>query len=84
MNKYVSYFSGNITGLTGSAEMIDRVVEQFGVHVEKEQPKQNDGMYAVDHTASLFLMAPDGSFVTKFAYGIESSTLAQELKSIVH
>jgi protein SCO1/2 len=38
-------------------------------------------LYTMDHTASLFLIGPDGRFITKFAYGITAKALAERLRS---
>lgn len=84
LNGYVRYFDDRLIGLTGSSLMIRRVAEQFKVKYEKGQSDADDpGLYVVDHTASLFLMAPDGSFVTKFAHGITADALASELTDII-
>jgi len=47
--------------------------------------RDGDGadLYTMDHTSSLYLMAPDGSFVTRFAHGISAQTLADELTQII-
>lgn len=84
LNKYIGYFDKRVTGLTGSPEMIDRVANQFKVRYEKGEidPAQPD-QYSVDHSSSFYLLAPDGSFLTKFAYGIDSKTLAAELEAIM-
>jgi len=77
---YVKYFDSRLIGLTGTRDMIQRVADQFKVRFEKgEVDPQNPQKYTMDHSASLFLMAPDGRFITKLAYGISAETLAQKL-----
>ena len=77
---YVRYFDPRLKGLTGTREMIQRLADAFGVRFEKgEIDPENPNLYAMDHSASLFLMAPDGRFATKFAYGISADTLAAKL-----
>ena len=85
LREYVSYFDERLIGLTGSEQMIKRVADQFRVKFEKGQSDSSSPeLYTMDHTASLYLMAPDGSFVTKFAHGITSEALVTELKAIIH
>ncbi len=82
---YVRYFDPRLKGLTGSREMIQRLADAFGVRFEKgEVDPEDPNLYAMDHSASLFLMAPDGRFVTKFAYGISADTLAAKLEEYIH
>ena len=81
---YVKYFDPRLKGLTGTPAMIQRLADQFGVRFEKgEVDPDNPELYAMDHSASLFLMAPDGRFVTKFAYGISAETLADKLREYI-
>ncbi len=85
LNDYVKYFDKRLVGLTGSEQMIKRVVDQFRAKFQKEEidKEQDPLLYTMDHTASLFLMAPDGSFITKFAHGISPDVLADELAAII-
>ncbi len=81
LRHYVKYFDPRLIALTGSVDMIHRVADQFKVKFEKadvdpKHPKE----YTMNHSASLFLMAPDGRFITKIAFGITADTLAQTLE----
>ncbi len=85
MKRYISYFNNKIIGLTGSKSMIERVAKQFNVRYEKVVEEGMDpDMYIMDHTASAYLMAPDGSFITKFAYGISPKQLVEKINQYVH
>ncbi len=84
LRDYVGFFDDRIVGLTGSKTMIKRVADQFKAKYEKGDVDSKDkDLYVMDHTASLYLMAPDGSFVTKFAHGIAPDILASELLAII-
>lgn len=85
LNEYVKYFDKRIVGLTGTEQMIKRVVAQFKAKYQKVENKneQDPLMYTMDHTASFFLMAPDGRFITKFAYGISADVLADKIAAII-
>jgi len=85
LNDYVQYFDKRIVGLTGSEQMIKRVVDQFKAKYQKVENENNQdpSLYTMDHTASLYLMAPDGRFITKFANGISPEALAKEIAATV-
>lgn len=84
VSRYLRYFSEDLIGLTGTEAMIERVARHYNVKYEKVYEADGDlSSYAVDHTSSFFLMAPNGSFVTKFAYGITPEQLAGELQKYV-
>ena len=63
--------------------MINRVVAQFKAKYEKVENEQDPLFYTMDHTASFYLMAPDGRFITKFAYGISADVLADKIAAII-
>ncbi len=78
---YVGYFDKRLIGLTGSKAMIQRVLQSFGVTAEKvPDPGGDPNKYLIDHSASLYLMAPDGRYITQFAHGITPDQLAEELR----
>jgi protein SCO1/2 len=80
IKKYVSYFGPNLIGLTGSKAMIERVAQEYRVRYEKVVEEGMDpDMYVMDHTASVFFMAPDGRFITKFAYGISPDSMVKKI-----
>jgi cytochrome oxidase Cu insertion factor (SCO1/SenC/PrrC family)/ABC-type Zn2+ transport system substrate-binding protein/surface adhesin len=85
IKEYVNYFTPELVGLTGSKQMIRRVADQFKAKYEKvETDSSEPGFYNMDHTSSLFMMGPDGRFITKFANGITPDELVRQLNSIVH
>lgn len=84
LKKYVQYYDKRLIGVTGSSEMVDRVADQFKARYEKVVEDASDPtMYLMDHTASLYILDPEGRFLTKFAHGIEPETLAQQLRELL-
>ena len=84
IKSYVSYFGTDLIGLTGSKAMLERVAKQYKVRYEKVVEEGMDPEnYVMDHTASVFLMAPDGSFITKFAHGITPDTMVEKINEYV-
>jgi cytochrome oxidase Cu insertion factor (SCO1/SenC/PrrC family)/ABC-type Zn2+ transport system substrate-binding protein/surface adhesin len=82
VRQYVEYFHPQLIGLTGSKAMIEKVARQYRVLYEKviDDPSKPDD-YQMDHTASIFLIAPDGRFLAKFAHGIMPGKLAEKIES---
>ena len=84
MRNYVGYFDDRLIGVTGSKEMIAQMATDFRVKYEKVAADSGDpGLYLMDHSASLYLLDPDGRFITKFMYGITADALAGELAKIL-
>ena len=84
LRTYTGYFDAGIMGLTGSPEMIERVARAYKVRYEKVMDDDQDSdFYVMDHSASIFLMSPEGRFVTKFPFGTDSIHLAEKLQEYV-
>lgn len=84
LKTYLTYFHPSLIGLTGTQTMVDRVSRLYRVKYEKvEDPTRDPDQYIIDHSAGLFLMAPDGSFITKFAHGLAPGEIAQRLREVL-
>lgn len=60
LRQYMSVFSGDIRGLTGTPQQIADVTASFSAYFKKVP--QSSGGYTVDHTASVYLLDRDGTF----------------------
>jgi len=84
MRNYVQYYDQRLIGVTGSRDMIDRVATQFKARYAKVTEEDDDpSSYLMDHTASLYVLNPQGEFITKFAHGIEPEMLAEQLRALL-
>jgi protein SCO1/2 len=84
LREYIDFFDPRFIALTGSPEMIERMTAGYKVKYAKVEEANGDPqLYLVDHSASLYLMAPDGRFLRKFVYGIPAEQLARELTDLL-
>ena len=81
MFDYVTYFDQRLIGLTGTTTMLEQVAKHFNVRYEKviDDPKHPE-RYIMDHTASIFLIAPDGRFIAKLAHNLSPAQLKEKLE----
>jgi protein SCO1/2 len=82
MAEYVKSFGPNFVGLTGSPEAIAAVARAYRVAYAKVD-KESAGDYSVDHSALVYLMDPEGKYVTHFSYGTGADELAEKLNKIL-
>lgn len=61
MAEYVGNFDRRIVGLTGTPQQIAAAAKLYHVHYKKVRDK--DGSEQIEHTATLYLMAPDGALL---------------------
>ncbi|WP_062227810.1 SCO family protein [Aureimonas frigidaquae] len=76
LKTYVAAFGPGITGVTGTPEAVNQMLDGFGVHHERVQT--GDG-YTMDHTASVILLGSAGQFVGTIAYQENSDTALEKL-----
>lgn len=78
MKSYVSSFSPQLKGLTGTPEEVDAMKKTYRVYSRKVPLK--DGDYTMDHTAVVYLMGKDGAFVAPFNAKRPPAEAAAELR----
>jgi protein SCO1 len=80
MANYVKSFGPNFVGLTGSPEAIAAAAKAYRVAYSKVENKESAGDYSVDHSALVYLMDPEGRYVTHFSYGPSADQMAEKLE----
>ena len=84
LRDYVDHFHPRLVGLTGPKPMVDKAAERYKVKYEMVPAEDGDPEhYTVDHTASVFLMGPEGRFRVKFMYNIDPEDMGKRIKEIV-
>src|SRR5262245_40022585 len=83
MANYVKSFGGNFVGLTGSPEQIAATAKAYRVAYSKVENKGSPGDYSVDHSALVYLMDPEGRYVTHFSYGLSADQMAEKLGKLL-
>ena len=78
LKSYVSSFSPQIVGLSGTPEATEQIKREFRVYSRKVPLK--DGDYTMDHTAVVYLMDKEGNFVAPFNSKRPPAEAAAELK----
>lgn len=77
---YTAAFGDRILGLTGTTAQIEAVARAYRVYVNKVP--QGD-TYTVDHSAFVYLMGPDGKFVTHFSPQAGGEAMARKIAELL-
>jgi len=77
---YVANFGPSFVGLTGSPEQIAKAAKAYRVTYQKFQDESMGDNYSIDHSALVYLMGPDGQFVTHIPYGTSPDKMAETLR----
>jgi protein SCO1/2 len=84
LRNYTTFFHPRIMGLTGSLALVRRAADNFKVRYEKaREPGSPSDQYAVDHSAGMYLLGPDGRYIRKFAYATPPEGVAIAIGEIM-
>ncbi len=81
MKDYLSSFDPHLKGLTGEPETVAKVLSEYRVYARKVPLK--DGDYTMDHTALIYLMDKNGTFVAPFNLKRTPAEAATDLKLFI-
>ena len=76
LKDYAANFTPRLVMLTGSPADIAAVAKEYRVYYAKAGEGPN---YAMDHTALIYLMGPDGAYVTHYAPQATADDIAKDL-----
>ncbi|HEY8353029.1 MAG TPA: SCO family protein [Sphingomonadales bacterium] len=82
MAEYVALFHPRLVGLTGNEEEVRNAARAYRVYYQKVED-ETSGSYLMDHSAIVFLMGPDGEYVSHFSPGITAEAMATRLAQLV-
>lgn len=87
LKTYTAFFDARIIGMTGSPALVSRAADNFKVRYQKVYEKGEKGTpadranhYSVDHSAGIYLLAPDGGFLKKFAYATPPAEITAAIR----
>lgn len=84
LSAYVANFNPNLIGLTGSVAEVEAAARAYRVQRHKLlHPSSNGHPYIIDHGTLMFLMGPDGKFVTLFPNNSDPEKIARNLDRYV-
>ncbi len=85
LKTYTEFFDPRILGLTGSPALVRRAADNFKIRYAKvRQPGADPGRYAVDHSAGMILLGPQGEFIKKFAFSTPVLEVTKQLGELLN
>jgi protein SCO1/2 len=78
LKDYLKSFSPRFVGLTGDAKSVAAVAKAYRVYYQKHPLK--GGGYGMDHSSLIYLMGPDGRFLTDYDESLGADGMAALLK----
>lgn len=76
---YAEHFHPRLLALTGSEQQIADAAKAYRVFYKRAE-SEGSSDYLMDHSSIIYLMGPDGAFLTHFTYGTEPATMAAGIR----
>jgi cytochrome oxidase Cu insertion factor (SCO1/SenC/PrrC family) len=80
LKRYIPYFHPRFIGLTGSAEEIRGVADQYKVYFAKA-PVSGSPNYMMNHSANILLLDRQGKFLGSFRSGTKAGRLTEGIRA---
>ena len=80
---YAPSFHPALVTLTGAPERIAQVAKAYLVYYAKAPQKSGEEDYLMDHSSHIYLMGPDGAYLTHFTHLTGAEEMAEILASYV-
>ncbi|NBB93818.1 MAG: redoxin domain-containing protein [Gammaproteobacteria bacterium] len=79
LGEYVAMFDESFIGATASPEAIGDFTRQLGVYFNLDEPDPETGFYTVDHSASIYIVDPQGRLYGRFSPPLDRQAIAADL-----
>ena len=85
LKTYTEFFDPRILGLTASPALVRRTADNFKIRYAKvQEPGTASDRYAVDHSAGMILLGPDGGFIKKFPFAMPVSEITEQIGRLIN
>lgn len=82
MKSYAAHFHPDMVALTGSEEQVAKAAKAYRVYYAKVEDEAASD-YLMDHSSFIYLMGPDGGYVSHFAHNATPDSIAESLERYV-
>lgn len=83
LNTYLQRFDPDFIGMTTTDKTeIDSMTEAFSVYYEIRRVEETQAEYMVDHSATTFLLNPNGRMIAIYSFGTPPKEIAEDLQGL--
>jgi protein SCO1/2 len=83
ISAWLGIFNEAFIGLRPEGEALTSIMTQFGAVATKQQLNESALSYLMDHTASVFLIDPQGRVLEQFLFGTPFEDIAHDVRLIL-
>src|SRR5262249_54451129 len=82
LKNYLDAFGKRFVGLTGTRDEVTETARDYHVFFQKRSLPGGD--YTMDHSSVIYLMGPDGKFLTSYSIERGPDAIASDLAKQIH
>ncbi|CAM3895157.1 SCO family protein [Vreelandella rituensis] len=83
LKEYMGYFGEEFIGATGSQAQLEELAERYGVIWRRVETPESSMEYTIDHSASLYLVNPEGKLLQRVLYSPTPHALVSALQGVL-
>lgn len=83
LKSYLEDFDPRLIGLTGSLAQVKGIAKAYRIYHSKVADENSADGYTVDHSAYMYLMSPEGRYITHYSPAIQSDELVGKLRPVL-
>lgn len=83
LKNFAAYFDAPIIGVTGTAAEISELAERYGAQYRRVDLPDSSMGYAVDHSAALYLIDPNGALQTLYRHDAPPKKIASDIQKLL-
>jgi protein SCO1 len=83
LGRHVNVFNPDFVGLTGGTDDLAAVYDLFDVYYEKVEVPQSALGYLIDHTATTFVIDPEGTWRLRETYGTPVEDIVHDVRELL-
>ena len=83
LQEHLTIFSPDFIGLTGTPADLEPVYQAYGVYHEKEILPESELGYQISHTASAYVIDPDGYWRLRHLFGTPSEDIVYDIRQLL-
>ena len=80
LKEYAENFHPRLVALTGDAQAIKNVAKAYRVYYARSAGSESKTEYLMDHSSIIYLLGPNGRYLTHFNRGVELEKLAAGIR----
>ncbi len=83
LGMHVNAFNPDFVGLTGPQDQLEAVYDIFDVYYEKDTASGSAAGYLISHTATTFVIDPEGQWRLRETFGTEVEDIVHDIRQLL-